>query len=258
MTHLFQFLAGAGSGIAGGVLSGMFGIGGGIVLVPLLGLALHLDQHRAQGVTLAAMLLPIGLPAVLHFRRQGVPLRWSLVGLIVLGFFAGVLLGSEVANRIPPRPLRLIFVAFLLLVAIRTLRDSRRGEAAAAPEAPLRQLVLPGLVIGLVGGAASGLLGIGGGIVLIPALIWWLGYSQLQATVTSLAVMLPPIGLPGVLIYARAQGGLPWTLLAGVAVGFAAGAALGARVALRFPVARLRLAFAALVIVTATVLAMKA
>ena len=60
----FQFLAGAGSGFAGGMLSGMFGVGGAIVQVPLLALALHLDQHQAQGATLAAMLLPNGLPAV--------------------------------------------------------------------------------------------------------------------------------------------------------------------------------------------------
>lgn len=70
-----HFIPGLGTGLAGGVLSGLFGVGGGVVMVPLLGPFLHLDQHRAQGATLAAMLLPTGLPAVVvipllatHFR----------------------------------------------------------------------------------------------------------------------------------------------------------------------------------------------
>ncbi|HJW08009.1 MAG TPA: sulfite exporter TauE/SafE family protein [Holophagaceae bacterium] len=258
MTHLFQFLAGIGSGLAGGALSGMFGIGGGIVLVPLLGVALHLDQHRAQGVTLAAMLLPIGLPAVLHYREEGIPIDWPLVGLIVAGFLGGVLAGSSVANLIPPRPLRFGFVAFLVFVAIRTLWHHAQSPSAQRVPAGTRSLLLPGLVTGLAGGAASGLLGIGGGVLIIPLLMTWLGYSQRQATATSLAVMLPPIGLPGVLVYAKAQGGLPWVLLVGVALGFAAGAGLGARIATRLHGAWLTRAFAALLVAMAVLLAFKA
>lgn len=258
MTPLFAWLAGAASGLAGGALSGLFGIGGGIVLVPLLGLALHLNQHHAQGVTLAAMLLPIGLPAVIHYRRQGVPLDWRLVGMIVLGFLAGVYLGSLTANHIPERPLRWGFVAFLLFMAVKLLVE--RHSPASAHRAALRpksRLGL-GLAIGLAGGALSGLLGIGGGVVIIPALMWGLGQDQREAQLTSLAVMLPPIGLPGVFVYAKAQHGLPWMLLLGVAVGFAVGAFLGAMGGVRLPLSRLRRAFAGLLVFTALLLAFKA
>ena len=258
MSHLFQFLAGAGTGVAGGLLSGMFGIGGGIVMVPLLGLALHLDQHRAQGVTLAAMLLPIGLPAVLHYREEGVSIHWPLVGLIVAGFLGGVLLGASVANLIPSRPLRYLFAAVLVLIALRTLWHHRQDHRDAPLPTGWRRLVIPGLAMGFIGGSSSGLLGIGGGAVIIPVLMAWLGFSLRQATATSLAVMLPPIGLPGVLIYAKAQGGLPWVLLAGVAVGFAMGAGFGARIATRLSGARLSRAFAALLLVMAVLLALKA
>ncbi|HJV22183.1 MAG TPA: sulfite exporter TauE/SafE family protein [Holophagaceae bacterium] len=258
MGPLLQFLAGAGSGLAGGLLSGLFGIGGGIVLVPLLGLALHLDQHRAQGVTLAAMLLPIGLPAVLHYRKEGVPIHWPLVRLLILGFLGGVVAGSGVANLIPVRPLRLGFVAFLVVTALWTLRGWRGAGQGDLRDAPARELVLPGLVIGAASGAASGLLGIGGGVVIIPALALWLGLPQRQAQVISLVVMLLPIRLPGVLIYARAQGGLPWVLLGGVAVGFALGAGLGARLAMRLSGPRLRGAFAGLMLVMAALLALRA
>ncbi|HJU82780.1 MAG TPA: sulfite exporter TauE/SafE family protein [Holophagaceae bacterium] len=258
VSWLAQFLAGAGSGLAGGLLSGLFGIGGGIVLVPLLGLALHLDQHRAQGVTLAAMLLPIGLPAVLHYRKAGVPIHWPLVWILILGFLAGVLAGSELANLLPERPLRFAFVVFLLVMAVWTLRGWRGGAEGIDPASlPAARLALPGVAIGSAAGAASGLLGIGGGVVIIPALALWLGLPQRQAQVISLVVMLLPIRLPGVLIYAKAQGGLPWVLLGGVAVGFGLGAGLGARLAMRLSGPRLRAAFAGLMLVMAVLLAMR-
>jgi hypothetical protein len=80
----------------------------------------------------------------------------------------------------------------------------------------------------------------------------------MEAQVTSLALMLPPIGLPGVLVYARAQGGLPWAVLAGVAVGFALGAFLGARVAMGLRGPALRRGFLGLLLAMAALLAWKA
>jgi uncharacterized membrane protein YfcA len=256
VSPLLQALAGFGSGLAGGALSGMFGIGGGIVLVPLLGLALGLNQHQAQGVTLAAMLLPNGLPAVLHYRRRGVPILWKLVGILVLGFLAGVYVGSVLANRIPEGPLRWTFAAFLVLLAARMLLAP--GSPGPAPGTGTDTGVplpahpwLPGLAIGCAGGLSSGLLGIGGGVVIIPLLAAWLRMPQHQAQATSLAVMLPPIFLPGVLVYAAAQQGLPWAILGGVAGGFMLGAFLGARLATAVKGPVLRIAFAAVMLAMA-------
>ncbi|MFN8011369.1 MAG: sulfite exporter TauE/SafE family protein [Holophagaceae bacterium] len=244
MSPLLQAAAGFGSGLAGGLLSGMFGIGGGIVLVPLLGLALGLNQHQAQGVTLAAMLLPNGLPAVLHYRRMGVRIRWRLVGLLVAGFLGGVYGGSLLANRIPEPPLRWGFAGFLVLMALRMLLAGEARAPGPAPAVAGEATVAPGLAIGLVGGVSSGLLGIGGGVVIIPLLAAWLGMSQHEAQATSLAVMLPPIFLPGVIVYATAQNGLPWAILGGVAAGFMAGAFFGARLATSVKGPALRIAFA--------------
>lgn len=258
MSPGMQVLAGVGAGLAGGVLSGLFGIGGGIVLVPLLALALGLDQHRAQGVTLSVMLLPIGLPAVMHYRSHGVRILWTVVGILIFGFLFGVLAGSELANAIPERPMRLGFVLFLLLVALRMITQKNGGKGrVGAMDRPTKEYWVPGLVIGFIGGTASGLLGIGGGIIIIPLVAWWLGYSQTEAQVTSLAVMLPPIGLPGVLVYAQAQAGLPWALMGGVGLGFAMGAYMGARLATRMKGTHLRRAFAGLVVLTAVLLAIK-
>ena len=89
-----HLLAGLGTGLCGGLLSGLFGIGGGIVMVPLLGLVLGLDQHRAQGATLAAMLLPTSLPAVLEYRRRGITTSLPLVAVLVLA--APIAVGANI------------------------------------------------------------------------------------------------------------------------------------------------------------------
>jgi hypothetical protein len=220
------------SGLVAGLLSGIFGIGGGVVLVPMLALVLGLGQHEAQGMTLAILLLPVGLAAVIEYHRAGY-VRWRLVAPLVAGFLAGVWLGSVGATALAERPLRLGFVAFLVALAIRNWRAAGKAGRAggAATAAPPGATVVHALWIGAAGGVASGLLGIGGAVLMIPLLVAVLGLRQHEAQGTSLAVMLPPVGLPGVLVYARAQGGLPWLVIACVAAGFLLGGAGGARVA---------------------------
>jgi len=243
-------LSGAAAGLLAGTLSGVFGIGGGIVLVPLLGLLLGLDQHAAQGVTLAVLLLPVGLPAVIAYHRRA-PLRLGLVAALVAGFVAGVGVGARAAAFLPERPMRLLFVAFLVVVAARGFRSA---PAAGAADARPPGSAWHGLWIGAVGGALAGLLGIGGGIVMVPLLAGVIGLGRHEAQGTSLATMLPPVGLPGVLVYARTQGGLPWALVAALAAGFAAGALVGARLAARTRAARLTRAFSIFVAVVAAAL----
>jgi uncharacterized membrane protein YfcA len=245
-------LGGAVAGLAAGLTSGLFGVGGGVVLVPLLGLLLGLDQHQAQGVTLAVLLLPIGLPAVLAYRRRA-PIQLGLVALLVAGFLLGVGLGAAAAMALPERAMRLVFVAFLAVTAAQAWRSAAPQREAAARRSPWH-----GLWIGLLGGLASGLLGIGGGILMIPFLTGVLGQTRHEAQATSLATMLPPVGLPGVLVYARAQGGLPWLLVAAIALSFAAAGFLGARLAARSGAARLSRAFALYVCGVALALLWKA
>ncbi len=246
------FVGGLLCGAAGGLLSGAFGIGGGVVLVPLLGGLLHLDQHRAQGAALAAMLLPTGLPAVLHYRKEGVNIDTKLVLILLIGFVVGVFGGAKVANLIPDRPLRWGFIAFLALLSLRTWRQ-RALDPADHDLRPWH--ISEALCIGAAGGLGSGLLGIGGGLVIIPLLSWRLGYGQHRAQVTSLALMLPPIGLPAVYVYAHSHPeGLPWRVMLGVAFGFATAAYLGARLATRLRGPKLRLVFVGLMAAMAVLL----
>ncbi len=249
--------ASLGTGLCGGLLSGLFGVGGGIVMVPLLGLLLGLDQHRAQGATLTAMLLPIGLPAVLQYHRRGVASSLPLVGVLILGFLGGVSAGALVANQIPSPALRAGYASFLALLSACTLlrREPGAGQGSGIRPNESSRIWSRGLPIGLLGGLVSGMTGLGGAVVVVPLLAAWLRMTQHEAQLTSLMMLLPPIGLPGVLVYARAQGGLPWGVIASVALGFALGAWGGARLATRMQGARLKQYYAAIVLLMALLVA---
>lgn len=227
MSSPFEIVASGIFGLIAGTLAGFLGIGGGAILSPLLVFALGTEQHRAQGISLAALLPPVGLPAVLAYRRSGIRIEVRLVGLLVLGFVGGAAGGAWLAHRVPSRELRWGFAAFLAVSAWRAATAKRPDEAP--PATPVSGWVGP--PIGFAAGVMSGLLGVGGGLVALPLLRRYARLGRLQAQATTLAMMLPPIGLPAVYVYAREQQGLPWELLGAVAIGFASGASVGARLA---------------------------
>lgn len=233
------------AGLLGGLLAGAFGVGGGIVLVPMLSLVLGLGQHEAQGITLTVLLAPVSLPAVIAYQRH-FPIPWRLAAAIALGFLPGVAAGSRAAVAVPDRPLRMLFALFMLFVAWRTWRS---GSVPDRGDRPARS-AWHGLWIGVLGGLLAGAFGVGGALAMIPFLVGTMGLSQHRAQATTLAAMLPPIGLPGVMIYARSAGGLPWLLLAAVTAGYLAGAFTGAEVAARTGSRRLSRAFALFVLVS--------
>jgi uncharacterized protein len=244
------------AGLLGGILSGLFGVGGGVILVPAIGLLLGLQQQDAQGVTLAVLLLPVGLPAVLAYRRR-VTIRWRLVGALIAGFVVAVAPGAWLANALDPRVLRGVFAVFTAGVAVRMWRQAVRAVAPEERRAPPAS-DWNGLWIGALGGFLAGLLGVGGAIVMIPFLVSVVRLDQHEAQATTLAVMLPPIGLPGVLAYAHARHALPWGTLLLVAAGFLVGALLGARLAVRTRTATLARGFAVFLVAVSVMLAWKA
>jgi len=114
-------------GLAAGILSGLFGIGGGIIIIPALVFLFGLTQQQAQGTTLALLIPPIGLLAALTYYRQGyVDLR--IAGLIIVGFFFGGLVGAKVATGLSNAVLQKMFGVLLLAVAAKMLLG-KLGEA---------------------------------------------------------------------------------------------------------------------------------
>lgn len=104
-------------GVLAGILAGMVGIGGGLVIVPMLVYFFHLDQHTAQGTSLAILLPPSGLFAFLAYYHAG-HVNLKLAGLIIVGIFLGGYLGGEWAQQLSGVVLRRVFAAFMLVAAI--------------------------------------------------------------------------------------------------------------------------------------------
>lgn len=103
-------------GLVAGVVSGLLGIGGAIVIVPALALLVKLPLHTAQGTSLAALLLPVGLLGAMEYHRRG-QVNVPYAAVIAVGLFLGALLGAKLAGTVPDATLRRGFGIFLLLVA---------------------------------------------------------------------------------------------------------------------------------------------
>jgi uncharacterized membrane protein YfcA len=107
-------------GLIAGVLSGLVGIGGGVIVVPALVYLFGLTQHQAQGTTLALLIPPIGLLAALEYYKAGY-VDLKIVGFVCLGFFLGAVLGAKLAIGFSEETLRRTFGVLLLLIALRMI-----------------------------------------------------------------------------------------------------------------------------------------
>jgi uncharacterized membrane protein YfcA len=117
MKELVQFIL---LGLAAGILSGLVGIGGGILIVPSLVLLFGFTQAQAQGTTLAAMVPPIGLlAAYVYYQKGNVNINSAL--FIAVGFIVGGLLGAKIANNMSNYALQKVFAVVLILVGIKML-----------------------------------------------------------------------------------------------------------------------------------------
>jgi uncharacterized membrane protein YfcA len=105
------------TGILGGVASGMFGIGGGTIMVPILGLLLGFTQHRAQGTSLVALIPPTGVLAVLAYGKMGY-VDWRVGLLLIPGVFLGGIAGGKIAKGIPSAMMRRVFAALMFLFGV--------------------------------------------------------------------------------------------------------------------------------------------
>ena len=100
-----------------GVASGMFGVGGGVLLVPLLGLLFAFSQHRAQGTSLVALIPPTGVLALTVYSREGF-VSWKTGVLLIPGIFLGGIAGGILAKKINPRIMRQVFAGILVLLGV--------------------------------------------------------------------------------------------------------------------------------------------
>ncbi len=257
MTFWLLYLA---TGAFAGVLAGLLGVGGGLIIVPLLSFiftAQHLPApfilHLALGTSLASIMFTSVSSLRAHHSRGAV--NWQVVKGISIGILTGTFCGSWVAAQLSTGFLRAFFVAFLYYVALQMLLNIR-------PK-PSRQVPGSGGLFGVgnVIGGVSSLVGIGGGSLSVPFLVWC-NLSMHNAVGTSAAIGFPiavagAVGytLNGLAVPDLPSGSLGFVYLpalAGIALASICTAPLGARLAHSLPVTRLKKAFALLLLLMGT------
>jgi uncharacterized protein len=217
------------AGVIAGLAGGLFGVGGGIMLVPILTGFFGETQHRAHGTSLAV----IGATALAALFVYGAHanVRWATAAAVAVGSIAGAPLGAWWAGRVSPGGLRRAFAAFLVLVALRLLWQ----PPTAHPELTLvgAAAVAFDVVVGVVAGVLAGFMGVGGGIIMVPAFALAFGMSQPLAQGTSLAVIL--VTGPVAAIAHGRRGNVAWGLVPWLSIGAVLGAPLAASAAQVLP-----------------------
>ncbi|RGE22745.1 sulfite exporter TauE/SafE family protein [Leucobacter sp. wl10] len=173
-------------GSATGLLSGLFGIGGGVILVPMLVMFLGFQQRLAAGTSVAAI-LPAAVVGGIGYAVQG-NVDWIAAALLAAGIVVGAQIGSYLLSRVPTGLLRWMFMVFLLGVVVSLWFVVPQRDAA------IDVTLLTGALLvltGLVTGVLSGLLGVGGGVIVVPVLMFFFGASDLIAKGTSLIMLVP-------------------------------------------------------------------
>lgn len=247
-------------GAVAGVLAGLFGIGGGLVIVPMLvfcfglqGVPPEVIMHVALGTSMASIIFTAVSSFMAHNRRGAV--AWHVVKRIVLGILVGTYLGSIIAANLSTTALKIFFVVFLYYVATQMLLNKQ----------PKAGRELPG-TLGMFGagnviGAVSSLVGIGGGTLSVPFMLWH-NIPLHQAIGTSAAIGFPiaVAGTVGYVVNGLGVADVPdWSLgfiylpaLVGIVAVSVLTAPLGVRLAHSLPVARLKRCFAVLLYLVGT------
>lgn len=173
------------TGLAGGFFSGLTGVGGGAIMVPLLTGVLRMRQHTAHGTSLVIIVFAAGASALTYIAQGS--MDWPLVAILLPGSLAGVYSGARLVQHLPAMRLRQIFGLFVLVVGIRLLAFESINPLVSVSGA---SEALAGALIGLAGGLLSGSLGVGGGAIFVPSLVIVLGTGQHEAQGASLAVIV--------------------------------------------------------------------
>ena len=172
-------------GLAAGLLAGMFGVGGGILIVPALVVVARFDQRFAHGTSLAAV-FPIAVSNIFTYWAHG-HIDWRFALFIAAGAVCGAFLGTHLLQILNHRVLAVSFSLVMVFTAVRLfwhVTTDGRGSLTLVT-------AVGGVLLGLLAGTLSGLLGIGGGVVMVPLMIMIFGIPPVIAKGTAAAVTIP-------------------------------------------------------------------
>lgn len=170
-------------GLLAGVLAGMFGVGGGFLMVPLYVLWIGLDQRKSHATSLAAV-VPIAITGAIGYATSG-NVAWDAAIALLLGSVFGALYGVKLLGQVSLKFLQIGFATLLYLSAMRLIWSSNPHQLLDGWPS-----IILLVAVGFFAGVMSGLFGVGGGIVMVPALIIAAGLDSIAARGTSLAVII--------------------------------------------------------------------
>jgi uncharacterized membrane protein YfcA len=233
-----KVLAGLAIGLAGGFFGGLAGLGGGVIMIPLMTAAVGLVQREAHGTSLVAVVFTGAIGALTYFYHGTVD--WAAAALLAASAILFARAGAIYAHSLKERHLKKGFGIFIIcvsfLLVIRNLLPGAAEELSFWPKAAV--LVATGIGAGFL----SGMMGVGGGSVMIPAMVILAGMPQHLAQGTSLLAMVP-VGMIGSFTHYR-LGNVHARLALGLAPGAMAGSFLGGTIAALLPDFYLKLLFA--------------
>ncbi|MBI5633207.1 MAG: sulfite exporter TauE/SafE family protein [Nitrospirae bacterium] len=231
-------------GLIAGMFGGLVGLGGGVIMIPLMVSIKKLTQHKAHGTSLVALVFTGIAGAMTYFLKGSVDVAASALLAVTAVFTARA--GAKFAHALPEWRLKRSFGGFLIIVSLLLLIKPYLPGLVLSDAGWYKAVIL--LLTGVFTGFLSGMMGVGGGTIMVPAMVLLAGMGQHVSQGTSLLAMVPAGGA-GAYTH-RKLGNVEGALLAGLIPGILVGTYLGGTLAHYLPEAALRIVFAAVLIWT--------
>lgn len=231
-------------GLIAGIFGGLVGLGGGVIMIPLMVGFLKLGQHKAHGTSLVALVFT-GISGAITYALKG-SVDYMAAALLAVTAIVTARSGAHYAHALPEWKLKRAFGSFLIFVSVLLLLKPYLSHVMGSAAGWGRAVVL--LLTGVFSGFLSGMMGVGGGTIMVPAMVLLAGFGQHTAQGSSLLAMVPA-GAVGAMTHRR-LGNVDTSLLTGLIPGILIGTYLGGSLAHELPDETLRIIFAAVLVWT--------
>jgi len=229
-------------GASGGFFGGLVGLGGGVVMIPLMTAVAKLTQHQAHGTSLMAIVFTAVVGSLTYYMHG--TLDWGAAVMLAASAIVTARFGALYAHSLPEKKLKKAFGFFLVVTSALLLAKSVLPASSHQPVFWVRLTVF--LATGAATGFLSGMMGVGGGTVMIPPMVILAGMPQHLAQGTSLLAMVP-VSITGALTHYK-LGNVQTDLAPGLVIGAVVGGYLGGTTAHLLPELYLKLIFAAVLV----------
>lgn len=232
-------------GFSAGLFGGLVGLGGGVVMIPMMVGIKKLSQHQAHGTSLVVLVFTGITGAIIYYATKGA-VDFVSAGLLAVTAICTAGKGARLAHTLPEWKLKKIFGVFIIITSLLLVLKPYLPHAAGPLEGWIKMIIL--LFVGALTGLISGMMGVGGGSLMVPAMVLLVGMNQHLAQGSSLLAMIPA-GAIGAWTHHK-LGNVQTHLLYGLIPGVIGGTFLGSGIANYLPENILRVVFAVVIICT--------